>query len=145
MKSKSNQADDLEISYYSEEAFQVHTIPQSDFDTGPEHAGFIVFDSTGKSVVWPDTAQLLVGYFRSLPKSLQDRGIWLFSSSYYIKPTTDDRAGMTSHLLARWEDQSWRKSENELIEGLLQLCRMEKIPFYINLYFDQSREWKRLN
>ncbi len=102
------------------------------------------FDSLVVTDVPLDKAESVVEVFSKQPPVQKAHGIFIYSKSFAIPDTPQERQFMTDYLWERYHDQAWRESEAKLINDLRLLCKSKEIALYVNLSANLQSEWKRL-
>jgi hypothetical protein len=92
-----------------------------------------------------DTAAVVLKMFDRQSEQRRTRGIFIYSWSYAIPDTPEERQAMSEQIYEQYHDPEWRKSENALIEELQEECDKRKIPLYVNLSSDLYGKWKKLS
>jgi hypothetical protein len=82
-------------------------------------------------------------YFRQSQKR-RERGLFIYSKTYAIPNTPEEKQWMTDHLLKLYNDPEWRQSEAALIAELQTECEKRKIPLHVNLSANLQGKWKKL-
>jgi len=91
-----------------------------------------------------DKADSVIEVFRRSSREKQASGIFIYSKSFAIPNTPEERQFMGKHLWERYNDAEWRKSESNLINELKLLCDSQGIDLYVNLSANLQGEWIKL-
>jgi len=130
---------------WDEDAFTVETISLAD---NPTAIWIITKEGTPGSPVdltSPyDKAEGVLEVFGRQPPRRKDRGIFIYSKTYAIPNTPEEKQWMTEHLWQLYNNPEWRKSEAALIEDLRVECEKRKIPLHVNLSANLQGKWKQL-
>ena len=104
-------------------------------------------DKPGEPVGLSDPSLDADGVIETFDKQLQqrkDRGIFIYSRTYAIPDTPEERQESTEYLYKLYQNPEWRKSEGDLIEGLRVKCKQKGIPLFVNLSANLHGKWKKL-
>lgn len=91
-----------------------------------------------------EKADSVIEIFRRSSKEKQASGIFIYSKSFAIPNTPEERQFMGKHLWERYNDKEWRKSEANLINELRLLCDKKGIDLYVNLSANLQGDWIKL-
>jgi hypothetical protein len=125
---------------WSKSAFTIHTISLA---SGPV-ATWILFNKDGNHELSPKDGKEVVEYFKKQPDSRRKSGILIFSSSYAVPDTPEERAILTAYQLKTWKIPEWLKSQAALIDDLKRECALEGIPLYVNTSGNLKNPWLTL-
>lgn len=92
-----------------------------------------------------DNAQELLTHYLGQPESKQKKGIFIYSKSFAIPDTPEERRWMSMYLQQLYDDPVWRKSESDLVDKLMKACVSEQVPLYVNMSINLQGNWKVLN
>lgn len=130
---------------WDEYAFTVETVSLAE---SPTAIWSITKDGTSKSSVDisvpKNKAEGVLKVFSRQPQQKKSRGIFIYSKTYAIPDTPEERQWMTEYLWQLYHNPEWRKSEAALIAELQAECEKQKIPLYVNLSANLQGKWKKL-
>lgn len=89
-------------------------------------------------------SESVIKVFSRQPQQKKSRGIFIYSKTYAIPDTPEERQWMTEYLWQLYHNPEWRKSEAALIAELQAECEKQKIPLYVNLSANLQGKWKKL-
>lgn len=92
-----------------------------------------------------DATKSVLTEFNKQPMKKKALGIFVYSKSFAIPDTPEERQYMTEYLWDRYNNKEWRKSEADLINNLVHLCISNKIALYVNLSANLEGDWKMLS
>jgi hypothetical protein len=132
--------DDIFEGIWSREVYEVHT---ASLAKGPI-AIWTIFTKRGTYEADFETAKDLVEHYHKQPKERRGQGIFIYSHTYAVPGTPEERRWMTQYLWELYNNPEWRKSEAALIENLRLECEKQKLPLYVNLSGNLQGKWKKL-
>lgn len=91
-----------------------------------------------------DKGESVIEVFNKAPESKKAHGIFIYSKSFAIPDTPEERQFMGPYLSELYNDKQWRNAESGLINDLSLLCNSRGIPLYVNLSANLQGEWKQL-
>lgn len=125
---------------WNREVYEVHTISSAN---GPI-ASWIMFTINGDYEASFETAKDLMEHYHKQPEERKEAGIFIYSHTYAVPDTPEERRYMTQYLWELYKNPEWRKSETALIENLRVECEKQKLPLYVNLSGNLQGKWKKL-
>jgi hypothetical protein len=91
------------------------------------------------------SAEKVIKHFYEQPDEKKKRGIFIYSFTYRVPDTEEERKWRSTRDWRLYYNEAWRKAEASLIQDLVVVCKREKIPAYINLSSNLVGEWEQLS
>ena len=125
---------------WDEEVYLVTIFCGADYET----PSWGVRDSA-KRMGQATSAQELIQHFSTQPDEKKRRGIFIYSFTYRVPDTEEERKWRPTRDWKLYYNEAWRKAEAKLIDDLVTACKKEKIKVYVNLTSNMVGEWEQLS
>lgn len=127
-------------SLYDDEAYLLDV----NCDANYENPRWGTRNSDGKLGGAADTEEVLQ-HFSKQSDEKKRRGIFIYSFTYRVPDTEEERRWRSTRDWKLYYDEAWRKAEAKLIDDLVIACKKEKIKVYVNLTSNMVGEWEQLS